>query len=57
MLFFSNCRVPGIGNQRRDDWIEAIKSQQIFEPTSFNFLVCEKHFEPSLIIRKKTEMN
>lgn len=45
-------RVPQSGNEKRDNWIEAIETHQIFQHFSKYLSICELHFPPSSFTKK-----
>lgn len=52
-MFLFKCRIPSVGSEERTKWILAIESNQKVEEYSFHIILCEKHFDPCLITRRK----
>lgn len=53
MINNPNHRAPSVGNERRKQWVTAIEGNQKVGQHTSQILVCENHFETSLIAMKK----
>lgn len=46
-------RAPPIGTELRNQWVQRIEQNTNDPMNVFHFLVCENHFQPSEITKKK----